>query len=203
MYEEDALETIFFGDLSQADLDRARQRHAEEYVVGPWLATFYVGFDVSRPPFDDPRVRRAFTLATERETLADVAMRGYVFPATGGFVPPGTPGHSPGIGLPYDPEGARQLLAEAGYPSGLGFPAIDCLAPSSRLAPVPIIECLQAQWLENLGIEITWKQIETGFLDSGDRDHLEADRDRFSRQAVQGNTAHVEAVVGGRLSRSG
>jgi ABC-type oligopeptide transport system substrate-binding subunit/DNA-binding SARP family transcriptional activator len=165
MYEEDALETIFFGDLSQADLDRARQRHAEEYVVGPWLATFYVGFDVSRPPFDDPRVRRAFTLATERETLADVAMRGYVFPATGGFVPPGTPGHSPGIGLPYDPEGARQLLAEAGYPSGLGFPAIDCLAPSSRLAPVPIIECLQAQWLENLGIEITWKQIETGFLD--------------------------------------
>jgi len=125
MYEEDGLETIFFGDLSRADWDRARQRHAGEYVSAPWLATFYIGFDVTRPPFDDPRVRRAFTLATDRERLADVAMRGYVSPATGGFVPPGMPGHSPGTGLPYDPEGARHLLAEAGYPGGLGFPVVE------------------------------------------------------------------------------
>ena len=74
MYEEDDLETIFFGDLSQADWDRARQQYAGEYVSGPWLAAFYIGFNVKRPPFDDPRVRRAFTLATDRETLADAAM---------------------------------------------------------------------------------------------------------------------------------
>ena len=83
------------------------------------LVTEYVGFDANRPPFDDPRVRRAFALAINRETLADVVYQGYVSPATGGFVPPGMPGHSAGIGLPYDPEQAARLLAEAGYPDGI------------------------------------------------------------------------------------
>lgn len=159
MYEEDLLDVC--GGLSPAEWIRARQRHAGEYISGPWLSTDFVGFDVNRPPFDDLRVREAFTLATDRETLADVALRGYAFPATGGLVPPGMPGHSPGIGLPYDPHGARHLLAEAGYPGGHGFPAIDCVArddPGYEL----LSEYLAAQWQENLGIEITWKQIEWG-----------------------------------------
>ncbi|MFC2036554.1 ABC transporter substrate-binding protein [Chloroflexota bacterium] len=139
-------------------MDRARQRHAGEYVSGPRLSIDFVGFDVGRPPFDDQRVRQAFTLATDREALADVTLRGYAFPATGGFVPQGMPGHSPGIGLPYDPVVARRLLAEAGYPGGRGFPAIECVA---RVDPGHDLlrEYLQAQWLESLGIEITWEEI--------------------------------------------
>jgi ABC-type transport system substrate-binding protein len=69
------------------------------------------------------------------------------------------PGHSPGIGLPYDPEEARYLLAEAGYPGGRGFPSIECVArddPGHTL----LCEYLAAQWLESLGIEITWQEIE-------------------------------------------
>jgi oligopeptide transport system substrate-binding protein len=73
------------------------------------------------------------------------------------------PGHSPGIGQPYDPEGARCLLAEAGYPGGRGFPVLDALTVD-RPAAVPTIEYLQAQWLENLGVEITWKKMEWGRL---------------------------------------
>jgi oligopeptide transport system substrate-binding protein len=153
MYEADDLDILNLLWLPPAEKDRARQRHAGEYVSLPWLATSYVGFDVSRPPFDDVRVRRAFVLATDRERLADVAMRGYPFPATGGFVPPGMPGHSPGIGLPYDPEQGRQLLAEAGYPGGRGFPVVDALV---ALRFIPQGEYLQAQWRENLGVEITW-----------------------------------------------
>jgi len=157
MYEENRLDIC--GGLPPAEWARARQRYAGEYVSGPWLSVDFVGFDVSRPPFDDRRVRLAFTLATDQETLAHVALRGYAFPATGGLVPPGMPGHSPGIGLPYDPEAARRLLAEAGYPGGRGFPAMDCLArddPGHDL----LCEYLAAQWLENLGIEITWQEIE-------------------------------------------
>jgi ABC-type oligopeptide transport system substrate-binding subunit len=172
MYEEERLD--IFCDLPPAEVNRARHRYAGEYVSGPRLSVDFVGFNVSRPPFDDVRVRRALTLATDREALADVALRGYAFPATGGFVPPGMPGHSPGIGLPYDPQAARQHLAEAGYPSGRGFPAVECVArddPGHDL----MCEYLQAQWLETLGIEITWQEIPwVRFPDrmSGDLPHL-------------------------------
>ncbi len=156
MYEEDRLD--IFCDLPPAEMNRARHRYAGEYVSGPRLSIDFVGFDVGRPPFDDQRVRRAFALATDREALADVSLRGYAFPATGGFVPPGMPGHSPGMGLRYDPDAARRLLAEAGYPGGRGFPALECIArddPGHDL----MCEYLQTQWLEHLGIEITWQKI--------------------------------------------
>ena len=68
---------------------------------------------MSQVPFNDIRVRRAFAFAIDRERLADVVLRGYHIPATGGVVPLRMPGHSSGISLPYDPERARQLLAEA------------------------------------------------------------------------------------------
>jgi ABC-type oligopeptide transport system substrate-binding subunit len=156
-YEHDEIDIC--GDLPLAELARGRQRFAGEYVSGPWLSTDFLGFDLRRPPFDDGRVRRALALATDRETLADVILRGYAFPAMGGLVPPGMPGHSPEIGLSYAPEAARSLLAEAGYPDGRGFPAIDCLArddPGHDLA----CEYLQTLWLENLGIPINWKLVE-------------------------------------------
>jgi oligopeptide transport system substrate-binding protein len=122
-----------------------------------------VEFDVSQPPFDDVRVRRAFVLATDKETLADVVLRGRDSPATGGFIPPGMPGHSAEIGLPYDPDRARQFLAEAGYPGGRGFPVIDLL---TRRVHQSQSEYLQAQWRENLKVEvkIIWETMEYGRL---------------------------------------
>jgi len=159
-YEADGLDVFDFLYLTVRERDRARQRHAGEYILSPWLMTRYVGFNVNRPPFDDVRVRRAFSLATDRETFANVVLGGYVFPATGGFIPPGMPGHSAGIGLPYDPEGARRLLAEAGYPGGRGFPAVETL--SSRGSDEE--SGLPAQWRENLGVEISWQEVDTTTL---------------------------------------
>jgi oligopeptide transport system substrate-binding protein len=172
-YEADGLDVL---DLLVPTMDRAPQRHPEEYVTAPRLFTSYVGFNVSRPPFDDRRVRRALALATDRERLADVVLPGHVSPATGGFIPPGMPGHSPGISLPYDPEAARHLLAEAGYPDGRGFPALDCL---TRISPVYDLVCkyLEGQWLENLGIGIAWQQVEWGrFQDRMSHDRITEER---------------------------
>jgi ABC-type oligopeptide transport system substrate-binding subunit len=161
LYEDNRLEVLFFELLPLTDWERARQRHAGEYVSVPSLETYYVGFGVRRPPFDDLRVRRAFALATDRESLAHVTLRGYAFPATGGYVPPGMPGHSPGIGLPYDPEQARLLLADAGYPGGQGFPELEVFTAGTPLE-VSTVENLQTQWLHNLGVEITLKHLNWG-----------------------------------------
>jgi oligopeptide transport system substrate-binding protein len=163
MYEANGLDVLDMTFFPPTELDDARQRHAGEYVTGPRLWTSYVEFDVSQPPFDDVRVRRAFVLATDKETLADVVLRGRDSPATGGFIPPGMPGHSAEIGLPYDPDRARQFLAEAGYPGGRGFPVIDLL---TRRVHQSQSEYLQAQWRENLKVEvkIIWETMEYGRL---------------------------------------
>jgi ABC-type oligopeptide transport system substrate-binding subunit len=156
LYEADRLDIVFINP--SPDASRAQQRHAEEYFTSPGLSTQYIGFNVTQPPFDDPRVRRAFAMAIDKERLANVALSGGFFPATGGFVPPGMPGHSPGIGLPYDPERARGLMAEAGYPDGRGFPALECL----RRTKFGDVDCdyLRAGWREILGVDLEWDIIE-------------------------------------------
>jgi len=139
--------------------EEARQRHAEEYISGPRLETSYLALNASCPPFDDVRVRRALAMATDRETLADVVLKGYVSPATGGLVPPSMPGHSQDIGLPYDPEGARRLLAEAGYPDGKGFPTVEAVIFDAVAARG---DYLRAQWCRVLGLEVAWEVLPWG-----------------------------------------
>jgi oligopeptide transport system substrate-binding protein len=86
------------------------------------LSVQYYGFDTSRPPFDDVRVRQAFARAVDWRHLVGLVSSGTDLAATG-MVPRGVPGRSDTDFLPaHDPDGARQLLAAAGYPGGLGFP---------------------------------------------------------------------------------
>jgi len=159
-YEANSLDVCDLWGLT-AEMTRARQRHTGDYISVPRPRVNYVGFDLRRLPFDDPRVRRAFVLAVNRETLAGAIQEGYFSSATGGFVPPGLPAHSAGIGLPYDPDQARGLLAEAGYPGGRGFPAVNAAA---GLANDPVSEYLSTQWRENLGVEIVWETLEWAML---------------------------------------
>jgi oligopeptide transport system substrate-binding protein len=153
MYERGQLDVV---GIASSEVNRVRQRHAGEFRRVPRLLTVFLQFDVNRPPFDDVRVRRAFVQATDKEALVK-ATRPDCFPAIGGFVPPGMPGHSPGIGLSYDPGQARQLLAEAGYPGGQGFPVVECLTLPDR---ADIGENLQKQWVKNLGVKIKWEMME-------------------------------------------
>lgn len=95
-----------------------------ELRSSPALSVSYYGFDASEPPFDDVRVRRAFAIAVDWRRLAALDEPGQSTPATG-IVPAGIPGRPEGEFLPaYDPDEARRLLAEAGFPGGAGLPTV-------------------------------------------------------------------------------
>jgi oligopeptide transport system substrate-binding protein len=161
MFKANRVDLMAIQFLPQVEKNRVRQRHAGEYFLVPRLTTKFLGFDVFQPPFDDVRVRRAFVLAIDRETLVDQVWGGCYLPATGGFVPPGMPGHSAGVSLAYAPERARQLLAEAGYPKGRDFPSVALL--SNSFPPyLAEAEYLKEQWKENLGVGIRLEIVEMG-----------------------------------------
>jgi ABC-type oligopeptide transport system substrate-binding subunit len=156
MYENDELEVFPMDDVPGLSRARVREALPEEYVLVPSAATFYITFDVTRPPFDDVRVRRSFAHALDRTALVNNVLGDTDVAAMGGLVPQGMPGHTPGIGLPYDPQRARQLLAQAGYPGGEGFPSLQLLSWPRRDEQ---LRYLLAQWHEELGVELSVDRI--------------------------------------------
>ncbi len=157
MYEANALDLLHLHLLPAPEMERARQWYTPDYISGRQLLTNYVWFNkLAGPPFNDAHVRQALALAINKKELAHVTLRGYVYPATGGFVPPGMPGHTPGVGLPYDPEQARRLLAEAGYPGGRNFPVLEALnRPDHEL----LARYCRLAWQEVLDIHIPWETV--------------------------------------------
>lgn len=143
------------------DLPHIRRTMAEHLMQEPLAGTHYLYFNFERPPLDDARVRRALMLAIDRETITNEVSEGLHTPATG-WVPAGTPDadgesnfsdHS-GALIPSGAfDLARELLAEAGYPGGEGFPAMTYLYNSSELNR-RVAERLQAGWKRELGIDV-------------------------------------------------
>ncbi|HSM57658.1 MAG TPA: ABC transporter substrate-binding protein [Candidatus Sulfomarinibacteraceae bacterium] len=123
-YERGELDVLSTSDAPVEAFQLARQRHLSDYISVPLLKTYFLAFNVNREPFRDRRVRQALALAIDRELLADMTLQGTLFPATGGMIPQGVAGHVPGLNPPYDPQQARALLAEAGFPDGRHFPTV-------------------------------------------------------------------------------
>jgi len=170
MYEAGDLDALPVNAMPLPDRQRAKGKYAGELMSYPWFATQYLAFAATGPPLDDLRVRRALVLGIDRDMLAAADLGGWGVPASGGFVPPGMPGHSPGIGLPYDPEGARQLLAEAGYAGGLGFPPVEAFSYGTSPAYEGRRQTLQAYWQENLGVGIRWRVVDAAAFYEAQRD---------------------------------
>jgi oligopeptide transport system substrate-binding protein len=113
------LATIFPFDATWIAYDRGLGPQLREENS---LSLSYYGFDTTKPPFDDPRIRQAFAKAVDWRRLISLVAGETATVATG-MVPTGIPGRSEEDFLPeYDPDDARRLLAEAGYPDGEGFP---------------------------------------------------------------------------------
>lgn len=133
-------------------IEEYKAAHADELVLAPFLQTYYYRFNCSKPPFNDPRVRRAFSMALDREEIAKHVAKAGEQPAYA-FVPPNTAGYTCAYKAPADLEAARALLAEAGYPGGKGLPPLDLLYNTSESDKL-FSEAVQRQWKEGLGADV-------------------------------------------------
>ncbi|MFP4190532.1 MAG: peptide ABC transporter substrate-binding protein [Candidatus Hydrogenedentota bacterium] len=140
------------GDMPINRIDWYRKNRPEVLEINPYLGTYYFRFNVTRPPLDDARVRRAFAMAIDREGIVENITRGDEQPAAH-LTPPDTEGFLPGPELPYDVERAQELLAEAGYPDGEGLPSVDLLYNTSENHRI-IAQAIQNMWRNNLGAKV-------------------------------------------------
>lgn len=115
------------------------------------LGTAWLWLNLEEGPTTDPRVRSALALALDRPAIA--AVLGPSDLVTGRFVPPGMPGYSAPAPSATDLDRARDLLAEAGFPGGEGFPILE-LAVDERPIHQRIAEVVAARWKDTLGIAV-------------------------------------------------
>ena len=117
-----------------------------------YLGVYYYLINTEREALKDPRVRKALAYSIDREALTDYVLKAGQQPAYH-FTPPNTGGYTAEVQLPYDPDLARELLAEAGYPGGEGFPKFELLFNTSE-SHRTVAVAIQQMWKEELGIDI-------------------------------------------------
>ncbi len=140
-------------------LDPSDPLHAD-LRSGVSLCTGYDVFDVTRPPFDDIKVRQAFTMAVDRKKYVDVVLNGVGIPAKG-LYPPALPGFDTDLeGLSYDPVQARQILAESAYGGPGGLPPIVYTDYGIGSTAGPGVAALAQMWQQNLGVTIKIENID-------------------------------------------
>ena len=136
-------------------IDELRKR--SDFHSAPFLATYFVRFNCTRKPFDDVRVRKAFALVMDREEFVKKITRAGEA-AAWSFVPPGAGrGYEPPRLEGKNPDLARKLLAEAGYPEGKGFPAIEYMYSTKDDVDRDIAIELQGAVQRELGIKMGLK----------------------------------------------
>jgi len=146
-------------------IDAYRAEAPDRLRIEPWLETSFLRVNVTKAPLTDRRVRQALGQAIDRRALTDSVMRLGQTPAHH-FTPPETAGFTALARMPSDPAAARQLLADAGFPGGRGFPEIELHLPTSDTA-LKVSQALQEMWKKELNIRVTLRNEEFKvFLDT-------------------------------------
>lgn len=172
------------------------------YVNAPYLGTYYYLLNTEKPPLDDVRVRKALSLAVDRERLMSTVMHSAYFAAYS-ITPPDTLGYFPPKLFGFDVQQARRLLADAGYPDGKDWPGLE-LVYNTQESHRKIAVALQQMWKDALNIDITitnqeWKV----YLDTVDQMNFQMARRGWIGDYVDPNNFLDLFLCGGGNNNTG
>ncbi|MCG8346539.1 MAG: peptide ABC transporter substrate-binding protein [Chloroflexales bacterium] len=145
---------MFEPDPNDVPTIKADPQLSQELLEYPGSCTLAIGFNLTKPPFDNLKVRQAFSTALDREGITrDAYKETYVPTLT--WIPPGFPGYDEGeTRFAFNPDQAKQLLADAGFPNGEGLPEVkfsyNSNNPANQARAEYIIQSLQA----SLGVTV-------------------------------------------------
>lgn len=127
-----------------------RSAHPGLLRIDPFLQSFFLRFNVTRAPFSDWRVRRALSLAIDRDLIAQRVLSG-AYPAAHSLTPADCGGYTARASVGLDLPEARRLLAEAGFPGGRGLQPFDVQLRNDGVQE-PVMEAIQEMWSRGLGV---------------------------------------------------
>jgi len=128
------------------------ENNPQSLRIAPYAGTYFYRFNTKKQQLADPRVRNALSLSIDRDALIKAALNNIVTPAYA-MTPPGVLGYQPPKIFKYDPEKARSLLAQAGFPNGEGFPTFELQFNTSE-SHRKIAIIIQEMWKKELGINV-------------------------------------------------
>ncbi len=132
----------------------------DQLQVSPELSFSYIGFNCTKPPFDDVNIRRAFSQAVDKDKIVSLVFRDLVEKADG-ILPPGIPGYDESLeGLDFNVEQARELIALSSYGDAANLPPITLTTTGYGGEISSSLSALIAQWRENLGVEVEIRMLE-------------------------------------------
>lgn len=161
-YQNDEVDTINLKALPQNVIDEVVKdtQYKDQLMTGLAQKTTYITFDTTKKPFSDPKVREAFAISIDRDTICDKVLNG-TCKADYTFLPLNFPGYTESLKSiqAYNPDKAKQLMSEAGYPDGKGFPQLTYyVRQDDAVAP----EAIAAMWQETLGVTVNIETYERG-----------------------------------------
>jgi oligopeptide transport system substrate-binding protein len=156
-YETDEVDWAW-APIAQLNQLRSHPVLGKQLQTATQTATWFTVFDVTNPPFNDVRVRRAFYLTLDRQRLTQSFLQGAYRPATS-LAPPGVLGHTASLPMTGGLQEARRLMAEAGFPDGKGFPTVTYTTPNLAEDRV-VAEALQQMWKQALNVNVQIELLE-------------------------------------------
>jgi oligopeptide transport system substrate-binding protein len=183
-------------------IDLYKETRPESIRITPYLGTYFYRFNTRVEPLGDMRVRQALSMTINRKQIVEKITKGGQIPAYA-LSPPNTNGFTSSSNVTYDIDRARELLAEAGFPNGEGFPKLEIIFNTDE-AHRKIAIAIQQMWRQSLNIDVTLENQDWQvYLDSESRGNYQISRASWIGDYLDPNTFLDMFLTGGGNNRTG